>query len=372
VRSKGGKLILTGPDDKVRYVLSPSEGNTTIEAGAYKVRIEGADGLAVDTPEFTLEKGGKITVRVTVVPKATMKASDLDRKAAQWVLSLGGTVRVSLSGQEREIRAAAELPRESFRLTWVDLRENKQVDDAGLARLKGCKNLAVLYLWRTKVGNAGMAHFKDCKSLTALHLGGTQVSEPGLASFKDCKGLRSLYLWGTQVSDAALAHFKDCNDLTELGLGGTKVGDKGLAHFKDCKSLKVLDLSGTQVSDAGLASFKDCKSLRELYLNGTKVSDAGLSHFKDCKGLTHLNLNGTQVSDAGLASFKGCTKLTYLDLSGTKVSDLSPLLGKPLKDLRCDFKAARDTKVLRSMPTLEKINGKPVKQFWQELDAKMP
>jgi hypothetical protein len=54
------------------------------------------------------------------------------------------------------------------------------------------------------------------------------------------------------------------------------------------------------------------------------------------------------------------------------VSDLSALKGIPLKELLCDFKAERDTQALRSLKTLEKINGKPVKQFWQDMDAKRP
>jgi hypothetical protein len=75
------------------------------------------------------------------------------------------------------------------------------------------------------------------------------------------------------------------------------------------------------------------------------------------------------VSD--LSALKGM-QLKVLSCEGTKVSDLSPLQGMPLKDLRCDFKADRDTKILRSITTLETINGKPVKQFWQEMEAKKP
>jgi hypothetical protein len=44
----------------------------------------------------------------------------------------------------------------------------------------------------------------------------------------------------------------------------------------------------------------------------------------------------------------------------------------PLKYLRCDFKPQRDMKILRSLTTLEEIDGKPAKQFWQEVDAKKP
>ena len=70
---KKGKLILTGPDGKVRYTLSPSERDSEDRRGAVQDSVEGADGLRLDTPEFTLKKGGKVTVRVTVAPRAVAK-----------------------------------------------------------------------------------------------------------------------------------------------------------------------------------------------------------------------------------------------------------------------------------------------------------
>ncbi len=42
----------------------------------------------------------------------------------------------------------------------------------------------------------------------------------------------------------------------------------------------------------------------------------------------------------------------------------------PLKELGCDFKPERDTEILRSIKTLETINGKPAAEFWKEVDAK--
>ena len=84
------------------------------------------------------------------------------------MLSIGGTVRVN--GQDREIKAVADLPREAFRLTGSICTRNKQVTDAGLAHFKGCKNLTDLDLDDTQVGDAGLAHFKDCKNLTYLNL----------------------------------------------------------------------------------------------------------------------------------------------------------------------------------------------------------
>jgi hypothetical protein len=223
------------------------------------------------------------------------KALDPDRVAAEWVLFIGGVVRVN--GQDREIRVAADLPEESFRLTVVTLEGNKRVSDAGLACFKGCTNLAVLQLAGTPVGDAGLLHFRGCTNLACLGLDGTQVGDTGLAHFRECRHLQQLNLGGTKVSDAGLAHFKECWKLTHLWLSGTQISDAGLVHFQGCRDLKKLNLQSTQVSDAGMVHFKDCRALTHLWLNGTQVGNTGLAHFKDCTNLRQLSLSGTQVSE---------------------------------------------------------------------------
>ncbi len=70
---KNGKVILSGPDGKDRYTLSAGERQKTIASGAYAIRVEGADGLSLNTPEFTLIKDGKVKVRVTMAPKVVAK-----------------------------------------------------------------------------------------------------------------------------------------------------------------------------------------------------------------------------------------------------------------------------------------------------------
>jgi uncharacterized membrane protein len=260
-----------------------------------------------------------------------VKSLDPDRKAAEYVLSIGGTVCVN--EENSGLKATADLPPEPFRLTSVVLTDNKQVSDAGLAAFKDCKNVTHLNLGGTPVSNAGLAHFKDCKNLTALWLHHTQVSDAGLVHFKDCKNLTSLHLACTQVSDAGLAHFKDCKNLTQLDLEGTKVSNTGLEYFKDCKNLTALVLRYTQVGDAGLAHFKDCKNLTLLHLRSTKVSDGGLAYFQDCENLTHLYLGGTPVSNAGLAHFKNCKDLKTLALDNTQVTDAGLAHFKDCKNL---------------------------------------
>jgi hypothetical protein len=61
--------------------------------------------------------------------------------------------------------------------------------------------------------------------------------------------------------------------------------------------------------------------------------------------------------------------LVRLTIDGTEVTDLSLLKGMPLKELDCDFRPDRDTAILRSIKTLEKINGKPAAEFWKDVKA---
>jgi WD40 repeat protein len=242
-----------------------------------------------------------------------------DRRAAQYVLSIGGTVQIN--GVNRSITKASELPSEPFRLTEVNLLDNPKVTDAGLASFQGCKDIASLSLVGTPFSDAGLAHFKDCKSLTMLALHGTSVTDAGLGVFKDCRDLTYLGLKGTKVGNAGLAHFKDCKKLKELDVRGAhSITDAGLAHLKDCTEMEALLLDGTKVTDVGLAHFKD-HDLSKLELIGTGVTDAGLALFKDQKNLSGLKLDGTDITDAGLAHLKNCKKLTHVQLVGTRVTE---------------------------------------------------
>jgi serine/threonine protein kinase/formylglycine-generating enzyme required for sulfatase activity len=270
----------------------------------------GNESVAASLPEQTKTE--------TPAPTAS---NDPDRRAAEWVLSIGGRIGIEVDRKERDIAAPDRVPPQAFQLRTVRLPDNPKVSDAGLACASGCRNLKALDLYVTKVSDAGLAYFKDCKDLDYLSLGGTQVTDAGLANFKHCENLAFLGLRDTQVTDAGLANFKHWKNLGHLELSGTRVSDAGLACFKDCKNLWRLDLGDTQVTDPGLALFKDWKKVYWLGLNGTQVTDTGLAYLKDCKNLGVLGLGGTNVSDAGVVHLKRCRNLTELDLTDIKVTD---------------------------------------------------
>jgi eukaryotic-like serine/threonine-protein kinase len=311
-------------------------------------------------------RGGKQQPPVTV--------PDPDRTAAEYVLSLGGKVKVN--GQEADLKAKHELPKEPFRVTGVGFPWAGNVTDADVVHFRDCKHLTFLNLASTKVTDAGLAHFQDCKSLTTLYLFNSQMGDAGMAVFKDCD-LRVLVLGGSQMSDAGLVHFRGWTNLAILDLSNTRVTDKGLALLADCKRLNHINVKGTKVTKAAVAEFakalpwckidygggtieptvvldpdrtaaeyvlsvggivsvngagKEIKTKEELpkgpfsltavNLAGKgSVTDEALATFKDCKGITVLLLYLTGVGDTGLANFSGCKNLTHVDLGGTRVTD---------------------------------------------------
>jgi Leucine-rich repeat (LRR) protein len=149
--------------------------------------------------------------------------------------------------------------------------------------------------------------------------------------------------------------------LSRLICGGSNVG-KGNGDLSPLKGMKLtfLHCSYSRVSD--ITPLKGM-ALTTLICQSTQVSD--LSPLNGMK-LTWLNCAQTPVSD--LTPLKNM-KLESLYCLGTKISDLTLLKDMPLKDLYCDFKPERDAVLLRSIKTLEKINGKPAAEFWKEVDG---
>lgn len=60
--------------------------------------------------------------------------------------------------------------------------------------------------------------------------------------------------------------------------------------------------------------------------------------------------------------------LDFLEMGQASVKDISALKGMPLKKLSITIRSDRDIELLRSNKTLENINGKPVAEFWREVE----
>lgn len=139
--------------------------------------------------------------------------------------------------------------------------------------------------------------------------------------------------------------------LTELHCSSTEVAS---LDFLRGMKLQELDCSATPVAD--LSPLKGMP-LRSLNCIATRVAD--LSPLEGMQ-LQILLCKATPIRD--LTPLRGMP-LVRLACNGTQVSDLSPLKGMPLKVLVCDFRADRDTAILSSIKTLEKLNDRPAREL---------
>ncbi|NUQ65738.1 MAG: protein kinase [Pirellulales bacterium] len=289
----------------------------------HETAIEVADDSRISV-ERTESGVGSAAVRdpsaIEHVPARVLAAaagSNPERRAAEWVLSLGGTITIRAGEQVTDILAAKDLPAGVWQLVKVELRE--KADDAGLQNLERLPNLTSLMVCGPGVTDAGLARLKALTNLHALHLHGTRVGDAGLECLTGLTNLDYLALYGTRVGDAGLRHLRRLSRLWYLELSGLPVTDAGLEHLASLTNLTDLNLSGTSVSDTGLQHLKSLTRLSTLYLDGTSVSDAGLEHLTGLTRLTVLNLRGTRVTDEGLPILIN-HPLVHLHLENARVS----------------------------------------------------
>ena len=254
----------TNVTDAGAVLLSELQNLTHLDVRKTRVTDKGLAALRAALPGCRIEHDGGV-----------IEAVDADRNAAEWVLSVGGSVRLNNEGKDR--KAVAELPKEGFALTGINLN-GSQATDAGLAQVRGLKNLKELALGCKGLSNEGLIHLRELVSLTYLEFS------------------------GMPVSDAGLVHIKELKNLTRLYLNGTKVSDTGLAHLKELKGLMFLNLAGAPVSDAGLKYLGELKNLKHLFLDSTEITDAGLGHLAKANGLELLNVKRTAVTPKGSAA----------------------------------------------------------------------
>lgn len=204
-----------------------------------------------------------------------------DRAVAEWVLTKGGKVWVSVQGAESvEIQRQDRLPSGDFALTTVDLVNINEITDQDLRRLSDLKNLLVLNVMGTSVTDAGL---KELAALTTL---------------------QSLNVAVTTINGSGFQHLSKLGKLEVLLCGGAPISDASLVHLKKLPGLKLLGLIDTRVTDAGMPTLGGLSTLVEIRLNFTKLTDKGLNSLKGLKNLEKLSVERTKVTKQGISTFK--------------------------------------------------------------------
>ena len=283
-------------------------------------------------------------VAAALKPSPTMKPTtkDTERAAAEWLLSVGGRVRVCdvASGVLQEVTAIAGLPKEPFVIEYLFLSQQADLPRDELRRLAGLSGLQALNL-------IGCPTFND-DDLLALR--------PAL------RRLKGIALVETAVTDAGLSAIQDSSDLTDLVLFGPKISDVAMEHIVTLLKIQRLDLSFTQISDRGLAKLSSQLDLIRLTLTATRVTAAGIAELSKFRNLNHFGVGGIGVDV--FEELGKLPKLESLDLDVTQVTSHSmDALSKAPKLWKIIFGAANHATISRSrieplarLPHLEELH----------------
>jgi len=215
--------------------------------------------------------------------------------------------------------------------------------------------------------------------LESLNLSGTPVT--------DFFVLRSFKLARLDVSDTSLKDLTFCTDmpLIDLDIGGISVpslaplsgktfrrlvlGNAGIKDASALKSIKVscLDLSGSKLSQTVLSTLLAQLQPEELNLSDTTLER--LDFLKNNKSLKTLDLSNVKVAD--WSPLSGLT-IEVLSIRGVPVGDIAVLRTlQSLRVLNTDIEDPRLLYIIKSVPTLTRINGKTVEAVVRALRPRL-
>lgn len=245
-------------------------------------------------------------------------------------------------------------PLKGMHLTSLDMSFNRNVTD--LSPLTGMP--------LTTLNIQGSRRIEDLAPLkglplTALDISSTQVAD--LSPLKDLP-LTSLNIRRSKV--------RDLSALAGMKLTGLNCSERLL---RDLTPLKGMPLSTLDISNN--YDLVDLTPLKGAPLTSLNITQTNVSDLTPLAGMPLSSLKLTQTKVTDIAPLKGMP-FTSLDIGGLKVTDLAPLKGMPLTSLNICFTKVTDLLPLKGMPLtslnisrtritdLTPLKGMPLESLW--------
>ncbi len=337
VRAKARALVLSHGPAPVRAVLEADKRNSSaLQDGAKLAKFAATYAPAVEPRAFSLAILRVFTARASSAPAWAGAAIEGALHAALTHAN-GSEVFEVIRGIDR-----------------IDLTIKKELP-AGLHRLRDVKWLRVTGPIKSEKNVAELAQLP---APIGLILTGKDLDlEVLLPAAENIDGL-AFHGNASKLTDISL--LSRFSKLATLWLAGTGV--------KDLSPLAALPL--VELTLGPVESIEPLRGKLTLTRLTAERQRCDLAPLASLTNLTSLNLSFGLIKSAEYLA--PLTRLTHLNLSGTGVRDLSPLAGKPLKELFAD--APSSLEPLFGMTTLEKLTlrGAEVGAQLDELERRIP
>ncbi len=278
-----------------------------VKAEAEAARVKAESEVAKAKAEAETAKAELAKVKVAQPQPNPVGDS---RKAADWVLSISGILKVVAEDKLIEIHGPdGILPGGPFEIAEIKLPGGNAVTNENIRIINGLKSVLLV----NATGNK-LTEFTFLEGMNNLrHFNGhdTDLDDACLGYLKECPKMETLDIgtnYQNHVTDDGIQNLKDMKFLAFLDMLGTRASDVGLGHMKGLTNLTYLAMGNhgvrTDISDAGVANLVGMKKLETLIIVNAAVTDASLEHIKKFSNLKRVHLAKTQATEAGVASLK--------------------------------------------------------------------
>ena len=173
----------------------------------------------------------------------------------------------------------------------------------------------------------------------------------GLQSIPNIDQITELYLNDNQLQTLPADIFNDLNNLDSLYLHNNQLTTLPADIFNGLNNLDTLSLYNNQLTTLPAGIFNGLNNLDTLSLYSNQLTTLPADIFSGLNNLQHLYLSNNQLQTLPVTTFNGLSSLQVLDLRGNSFkSDFIPTL----------------TDMIRSIPNLKQLNGKPKTQALHE------
>jgi hypothetical protein len=267
------------------------------------------------------------------------------------------------------------MPRDGF-LSTLDVAH--PITDAGLAHLKGLRNLRELVLEDTAATGAGLAHLKGMP-IRRIVITGSAGGE-ALAPLSALSRLQTLSLVDGTLTDVSIGEQLKSKSIRKLDLHHSRLTDKSIEDLSNMPTLCELDLSRNFITDTGTAHLTKLPSLQVLSLAGSGITDATLERLAALPALRELDIRCTEITAAGVKRLHAFKNLAVLKIGSPRdditIADLIKELGRmpQLRRVHIRTQADEDYELLATkLPDLEILVWlDPEPGAWWSDDTPMP
>jgi eukaryotic-like serine/threonine-protein kinase len=309
----------------------------TLKPGKVGLKVKKGDDFEFETDKLIVNNGDKIVLRIEVVP---------------------GRVRVVQDGKGELDSKALTLPSKGER--WERAVAQMDAADQVKAVVARLKELNPNFAEKSVSHRIENGVVVDLEVYDALDL-------HDLTPLRALAGLKGVHFHGKWVGAADISPLKglklvsfQSNACPHTDLSPLAGMPLTTANFWGYKTDDLSPLRGMKLVGANLGSgpARDISVLKGMPLEALCLNFSQVEDLSPLAGAPLKRLEANHIKVKDLSPLVG-SPLEFLSITGTPLDDYTPLQRLPLKELVLDYDAKRHARLLRAIPTLKTINGKP-------------